>query len=189
MLEGGQFLVKLATQSASATVEALHHSIDIEGFQPQPAQSLRMNGIGLVTLRLDRPLVALPYARSHELGGFILIDRISNETVAFGFVESDKEADQRAVGDGGPLAWTKRGIIRMVGRQGSPDRKAWLAAVSWRVLSTAGLFAAAFALTANAPVALALACGDIVVRPGLRALHMRLWRKAPAGTLQDGAGI
>ncbi|MBN9458403.1 MAG: sulfate adenylyltransferase [Bosea sp.] len=189
MLEGGQFLVKLATQSASVTVERLHHSIDIEGFCPLPAQALRMNGIGLVTLRLDRPLVSLPYARSHELGGFILIDRISNETVAFGFVESDKEADQRAVGDGGPLAWTKRGVIRIVGRKGSPDRNAWLAAVSWRVLSTAGLFAAAFALTANAPVALALACGDIVVRPGLRALHMRLWRKAPAGTLQDGAGI
>lgn len=61
--------------------------------------------------------------------------------------------------------------------------------MSWRVLSTAGLFAAAFALTANAAASLALAFGDILLRPGLRALHMRLWRKAPAGTLQDGAGI
>jgi len=189
MLEGGQFLVKLATQSANATVETLHHSIDIEGFQPLPTQSLGMNGIGLVTLRLDRPLVSLPYARSHELGGFILIDRISNETVAFGFVEPGEEAVQRAVGEGGALARTKRGVIRIVGRPGTPDRRAWLAGVSWRVLSTAGLFAAAFALTANAAASLALALGDILLRPGLRALHMRLWRRAPAGALQDGAGI
>ena len=148
-----------------------------------------MNGIGLVTLRLDRPLVSLPYARSHELGGFILIDRISNETVAFGFVEPGEGAVQQAVGKGGALARTKRGFIRIVGRPGTPDRRAWLAGVSWRVLSTAGLFAAAFALTANAAASLALALGDILLRPGLRALHMRLWRRAPAGALQDGAGI
>ena len=189
MLEGGQFLVKLATQSANATVEALHHSIDIEDFQPLPAQSLGMNGIGLVTLRFDRPLVSLPYARSHELGGFILIDRISNETVAFGFVEPAEGEIRQAVGEGGALAQTQRGILRIVGRRGTPDRRAWLAGVSWRVLSTAGLFAAAFVLTANAAASLALAFGDILLRPGLRALHMRLWRKAPAGTLQDGAGI
>ncbi|WP_377847708.1 sulfate adenylyltransferase subunit 1 [Bosea sp. UC22_33] len=189
MLEGGQFLVKLATQSANATVETLHHSIDIEGFQPLPAQSLGMNGIGLVTLRLDRPLVSLPYARSHDLGGFILIDRISNETVAFGFVEPAEGDIRQAVGEGGALARAQRGVLRIVGRRGTPDRRAWLAGVSWRVLSTAGLFAAAFALTANAVASLALALGDILLRPGLRALHMRLWRKAPAGVLQDGAGI
>ncbi|MFJ5369988.1 sulfate adenylyltransferase subunit CysN [Bosea sp. CER48] len=189
MIEGGQFLVKLATQSAGATVETLHHCIDIEGFRPQPAQSLRMNGIGLVTLRLDRPLVSLPYAQSHELGGFILIDRISNETVAFGFVEPGEGAPRQIVGEGGVLTRATRGVIRIVGRRGTPDRRAWLAAVSWRVLSTAGLFAAAFALTQNAPASLALAFGDILLRPALRALHMRLWRKVPAGALQDGAGI
>jgi len=189
MLEGGQFLVKLATQSANATVETLHHSIDIEGFQPLPAQSLGMNGIGLVTLRLDRPLVSLPYARSHELGGFILIDRISNETVAFGFVEPAEGDAKQAVGEGGALAQAKRGVLRIVGRRGTPDRRAWLAGASWRVLSTAGLFAAAFVLTANAAASLTLALGDILLRPGLRALHMRLWRKAPIGVLQDGAGI
>ncbi|TQI76622.1 sulfate adenylyltransferase subunit 1 [Bosea sp. AK1] len=189
MLEGGQFLVKLATQSANATVETLHHSIDIEGFQPLPAQSLGMNGIGLVTLRLDRPLVSLPYAQSHQLGGFILIDRISNETVAFGFVEPVEGEARQAVGEGGALVRAQRGVLRIVGRRGTPDRRAWLAGISWRVLSTAGLFAAAFVLTANAAASLALAFGDILLRPGLRALHMRLWRKAPVGALQDGAGI
>jgi bifunctional enzyme CysN/CysC len=190
LLEGGQFLVKLATQSANATLETLHHSIDIEGFRAVPAQSLRMNGIGLVTLRLDKPVAALPYAESHELGGFILIDRISNETVAFGFVEPGDGARQgTGLADETALARLRRGVIRIVGRRGTPDRRAWLASVSWRLLSTAGLFAAAFALTGRAGVSAALALGDIALRPLLRALHARLWRKGPGAALQDGAGI
>lgn len=122
MLEGGQFLVKLATQSANATIEALHHSIDIEGFQPLPAQSLGMNGIGSVTLRLDRPLVSLPYVRSHELGGFILVDRISNETVAFGFVEPGEDDAQRAVGEGG--RWHGRSVAPSASSGGAARRTA-----------------------------------------------------------------
>ena len=109
--------------------------------------------------------------------------------VAYGFVEPAEGEVRQAVGEGGALARARRGILRIVGRRGTPDRRAWLAGVSWRVLSTAGLFAAAFVLTANAPASLALAFGDILLRPGLRALHMRLWRNVPAGALQDGAGI
>ncbi|SEG78032.1 GTP-binding protein [Bosea lathyri] len=191
LLEGGQFLVKLATQSANATLETLHHAIDIEGFRAVPAQSLRMNGIGLVTLRLDKSLVSLPYAESHELGGFILIDRISNETVAFGFVEAGEGGAKRSdgIGESGPAAQLRRNVIRVVGRRGTPDRRAWLTAVSWRVLSTMGLFAAAFALTGRLGISAVLALGDIALRPLLRSLHARLWRKGPAAALQDGAGI
>jgi sulfate adenylyltransferase large subunit len=189
LIEGGQFLVKLGTQTAVATLDVLHHRIDIEGFRPVPAQSLRINGIGLVTLRLDRPLVALPYARSRELGGFILIDRISNETVAFGFIESDGDVRTGLPASETALARAGRVALRIAGRRGTPDRRRWLAAVSWRVQSTLGLFAAAFALTGQPGVSTALALGDIALRPSLRALHARLWRGAPAGTLQDGAGI
>lgn len=180
LLEGGQFLVKLATQSANAALETLHHSIDIEGFRAVPAQSLRMNGIGLATLRLDKPLAALPYAQSRELGGFILIDRISNETVAFGFVEAGEGGGHHA----DPAGDTALGRLR----RGVPNRRARLAAASWRVLSTAGLFAGALALTQNLPVSTMLALGDLVLRPGLRALHTRLWQRE-RGTLEDGAGI
>jgi bifunctional enzyme CysN/CysC len=189
LIAGGQFLVKLATQGASATLETLHHSIDIEGFRPVPAQSLRMNGIGLVTLRLDRPLVALPYARSRELGGFILIDKISNETVAFGFVEPAGRMGQGVSSEERMSARVGRAALRLVGQRGTPDRRRWLAAVSWRVLSALGLFAAAYALTGQTGISAVLALGDTGLRPALRALHARLWRGGPAGTLQDGAGI
>lgn len=190
MLEGGQFALKLGTQAVNATVETLHHSIDIEGFQPVPAQSLRMNGIGLGTLRFDRPLVALPYDDSRELGGFILVDRISNETVAFGFVAAEaRPGRDEPLPPEGVIARARQAAIRVVGRRGTPERHLWWSAVSWRVLSTAGLFAAAFALTGRADLSGALALGDIALRPSLRALHAHLWRKHPASALQDGAGI
>lgn len=190
MLEGGQFALKLGTQAVNATVETLHHSIDIEGFRPVPAQSLRMNGIGLATLRFDRPLVALPYDDSRELGGFILVDRISNETVAFGFVAAEEGSRRIAAPEvEGTLARLRQAQIRLTGRRGTPERRLWWSAVSWRVLSTAGLFAAAFALTGRADLSGALALGDIALRPSLRALHAHLWRKHPSAVLRDGAGI
>lgn len=190
MLEGGQFALKLGTQAVNATVEALHHSIDIEGFQPVPALSLRMNGIGLATLRFDRPLVALPYDDSRELGGFILVDRISNETVAFGFVAAEaRPGRDDPLPPEGAVARVRLAAIRVAGRSGTPERRLWWSAVSWRVLSTVGLFAAAFALTGRADLSGALALGDLALRPSLRALHAHLWRKHPAAALQDGAGI
>jgi bifunctional enzyme CysN/CysC len=189
LIEGGQFLVKLGTQTAVATLDVLQHRIDIEDFRPVPAQSLRMNGIGLATLRLDRPLVVLPYHRSRELGGFILIDRISNETVAFGFVEPEAGGRQGASSGEGVTGRVGRAALRIVGRRGAADRRLRLEAASWRLTSALGLFAAAYALSGRTGLAAALALGDIALRPGLRALHARLWRGGPAGALQDGAGI
>jgi sulfate adenylyltransferase large subunit len=189
LVADGQFLLKLATQSAVATLATLHHAIDIESLEPAPARSLTMNAIGRVTLRLDRPLVALPYARSHELGGFILIDRISNETVAFGFVETDARRSAAARDEAGGAARLQRELLRIVGRSGTPDRRRWLEGVSWRLASTAGLFAAALALTGRPGLSAALSLGDIALRPLFRHLHRQLWQKPPRGQLQDGAGI
>lgn len=186
LVEGGQFLLKLATQSANATLGTLRHSIDIEGFRPVPSQSLRMNGIGLVRLNLDKPVVALPYAESRELGGFILVDKVSNETVAFGFVEADEPRDPRRIE---PTASLRSAALGIVGRSGTPERRAWLSAISWRLFSAAGLFLGSLALTERADLSTVLALGDLVLRPLLRPMHARLWKRSPNPALQDGAGI
>ena len=69
-----------------ASVRTLDHAIDIHTYQPKSADALLMNEIGRVTVAFDRPRVALPYAQNRELGAFILIDQLSNETVALGLV-------------------------------------------------------------------------------------------------------
>ncbi|MDB5571672.1 MAG: hypothetical protein JWN93_2855, partial [Hyphomicrobiales bacterium] len=96
MRAGQRYLVKLGPFQTHAEVSAFHHSIDVNTYAPAPAETLPMNGVGLVTLTLDRPAVFADYADNRELGGFILIDRFSNETVAIGLVDAAAAARARA---------------------------------------------------------------------------------------------
>lgn len=189
--EGGEFIVKLATATANAQVVRLHHSVDIESYAEAPAEGLAMNGIGLATLKLDRPLAVLDYGRSRELGGFILIDRLTNQTVAFGFVAPDEgaRAGAGAVAEHGAVGRAGRAALRLVGWRGVAERRAWLEAASWRLASALFVFAVVALPTGRVALAALLAAGDIVLRPLLKGLHARLWsRKAPP-VLYDGAGI
>jgi bifunctional enzyme CysN/CysC len=86
LVAGRQYRLKLATQSALATLQPPKHEIDMATLTPIPARTLGLNGVGLCDLWTDRPLVHAPYAESRELGGFILIDRASNDTVAAGMI-------------------------------------------------------------------------------------------------------
>lgn len=185
--EGGEFILKLATATANASIVRLHHSVDIESYAEAPAESLAMNGIGLATLTLDRPLAVLDYAHSRELGGFILIDRLSNQTVAFGFVEdSASRPNDRSAAEGGAV---RRRALRLFGWRGRQERRAWFEAASWRLASGSLVFAAVALSTGQWGPAVALGLGDVALRPLLKGLHARLWtRKAPPA-LYDGAGI
>ncbi len=86
MLPGRSYLLKLGSSTAAATVTGLKHGIDIDTLAEVPATTLDLNGIGIANLSLDRPLPFVPYAESRELGGFILIDRITNATVGAGMI-------------------------------------------------------------------------------------------------------
>jgi sulfate adenylyltransferase large subunit len=86
MHPGASYIVKLGARTANATVADIHHLIDIHTFEPAPARPLGLNEIALATLRFDRPMILGDYHDNRDLGGFILIDRITNETVAFGLI-------------------------------------------------------------------------------------------------------
>jgi len=86
LLPGRQYRLKLGTQSALATLQPPKHEIDVDTLEQVAARTLGRNGIGVADLWTDRPLVFAPYAESRELGGFILIDRVSNATVAAGLI-------------------------------------------------------------------------------------------------------
>jgi bifunctional enzyme CysN/CysC len=86
LLPGRQYALKLGTQHALATLQPPKHEIDVNTLEHVPARTLAGNGIGVVDLWTDRPLVFAPYAESRELGGFILIDRVTNETVGAGLI-------------------------------------------------------------------------------------------------------
>jgi bifunctional enzyme CysN/CysC len=86
LLPGRPYVLKLATQQASATVHSPKYQINVNSMEHLAAKSLGLNAIGVVTFSTDKPLVFEPYAASRELGGFILIDKLSNATVAAGLM-------------------------------------------------------------------------------------------------------
>jgi bifunctional enzyme CysN/CysC len=86
LVAGRQYALKLGTQSALATIQPPKYEIDVNSFEHAAARTLGLNGIGVADLWTDRPLVFAPYVESRDLGGFILIDRVTNETVAAGLV-------------------------------------------------------------------------------------------------------
>lgn len=186
--EGGEFILKLATATANASVTQLQHRLDVESFAEVPADDLPMNAIGLASLRLDRPLAVQDYAQSRELGGFILIERLSNQTVAFGFIDEGLST-QRGAGMAGQEPSLRRALVRELGRPGSARRHAFVSGLSWRAVSSLMLAGATIALGAPEGLAATLAIGDFVLRPLAYRVHERLWRRDDAGALQDGAGI
>ncbi|UKK84909.1 sulfate adenylyltransferase subunit CysN [Sphingopyxis sp. BSN-002] len=86
MIAGRAYWLKLATQSVSATVQAPKYEINVNTLDHLAAKTLDLNGIGVVELSTDKPIVFEAYADNHSLGGFILIDKLTNATVAAGML-------------------------------------------------------------------------------------------------------
>ncbi|WFL77653.1 sulfate adenylyltransferase subunit CysN [Altererythrobacter arenosus] len=83
---GRSYWLKLATQTVSATVREPKYEIDINSLERLAAKTLELNEIGVAEVHTDKPLVFEPYVDSRTLGGFILVDKITNATVAAGML-------------------------------------------------------------------------------------------------------
>ncbi len=86
MLPGRPYWMKLGTQLVSATVQAPKYQVNVNTLEHLAAKTLELNAIGVANLSTDRPIVFEPYQDSRDLGGFILIDKVSNATVAAGMI-------------------------------------------------------------------------------------------------------
>ena len=87
LMAGRSYMIKLATQTALATVTRLKYTIDVDTHAHIASRRLEMNELGVCDLDVNRPLVFDPYAVNRDLGGFILIDRLTNDTVGAGLVQ------------------------------------------------------------------------------------------------------
>jgi len=83
---GRGYWLKLGTQMVTATIQPPEYEIDVNTLEHLAAKTLGLNAIGVVEFATDRPIVFEPYASSRELGGFILIDKFTNATVAAGMI-------------------------------------------------------------------------------------------------------
>jgi len=86
MLRGRSYFLKAGASQVTATIAPLKYRVDVETLEHLAADSLAMNEIGVCEIALDRPIAFEPYAASRDLGGFILVDRLTNETVGAGML-------------------------------------------------------------------------------------------------------
>jgi bifunctional enzyme CysN/CysC len=86
MLPGRSYLMKLGTATVTGSVTTLKHKVNVNTLEHSAAKQLGLNEIGVCNISLDRQLAFDPYAENRDTGGFILIDRLSNDTVAAGMI-------------------------------------------------------------------------------------------------------
>jgi bifunctional enzyme CysN/CysC len=86
LLPGRSYWLKLATQTVTAQVQAPKYQVNVNTMEHLAAKTLELNAIGVANLTTDKPIVFEAYAQSRDLGGFILIDKITNATVAAGML-------------------------------------------------------------------------------------------------------
>ncbi len=120
MLPGRAYWLKLGTQMVSATVQAPKYVINVNTLEQLAAKTLDLNAIGVAELATDKPVVFEAYADNRALGGFILVDKITNRTVGAGMlhfalrraqnvhwqaVDIDRAAHARQKGQTPKLLW------------------------------------------------------------------------------------
>ena len=86
LVVGRAYWLKLGTQTVSVTVAEPKYEIDVNTMDHLAAQTLHLNQIGVCEITTDRRIVFDPYADNRTLGGFILIDKLTNRTVGAGML-------------------------------------------------------------------------------------------------------
>ena len=86
LLPGRPYWLKIGTKLVSATVTEIKHKVNVNTLEHTAARQLELNEIGVVNLSLDQAIAFEPYAANPDLGGFILIDRLTNATLGCGMI-------------------------------------------------------------------------------------------------------
>jgi bifunctional enzyme CysN/CysC len=87
------YLMKHTTQLVRADVEQVAWTMDLETLKQAPASRLTLNDIGRVTVACHKPIFYDPYRSNRQTGAFILIDSLSNNTVAAGMILEGQAAE------------------------------------------------------------------------------------------------
>ena len=86
MLPGRPYLMKIGCRTVGMSCATLKHKVDVNSLEQLAAKTLQLNEIGVCNLGLDLPIPFDPYADNRDTGGFIVIDRLSNQTVGAGML-------------------------------------------------------------------------------------------------------
>ena len=86
MLAGRPYLLKIGATMVTATVTDIKYQVNVNTLEHTAAKKLELNAIGVCNIGLDRQIAFDPYVENRDMGGFILIDRLSNHTAGAGML-------------------------------------------------------------------------------------------------------
>ena len=164
--------MKLATLTATTTIEQPICVVDLETNRSAAAERLAANDIGTAVLKLDRVIAADRYVDFRDTGSFILIDPDTGDTIALGIIETLKPW---AVG-------TARGAnIPHLTRSTESHARSIVKAISWRATGSLDTFVIAALVTGNSKLAGGIALGELLTKTALYYIHERAWMLVPWG--------
>jgi bifunctional enzyme CysN/CysC len=86
MLPGRPYLLKIGARTVGVTMVTPKYKVNVNTLERLAAKTLRVNDIGVCNLRLDEPIVFDAYTENRDMGGFVLIDRVSTNTIGAGLL-------------------------------------------------------------------------------------------------------
>jgi bifunctional enzyme CysN/CysC len=87
MLPGRPYLLKIGTTTVPATITELKHKVDVNTLDHLAGKTLQLNEVGYGNINTSQPIAFDPYHENRDTGGFILIDRFTNATIAAGMID------------------------------------------------------------------------------------------------------
>ena len=89
MFPGRPYLLKIGAKTVMATVTEIKYQVNVNNMDHMAAKKLELNAIGVCNINLDRQIAFDAYKENRDTGGFILIDRLSNNTVGAGLIRNN----------------------------------------------------------------------------------------------------
>jgi bifunctional enzyme CysN/CysC len=86
MLPGRPYLLRIGTQTVTATITDIKYQVSMGSPEHLAATKLEKNAVGVCNISVNRPVTFKPYNDNRDMGGFILIDRVSNHAVGMGLL-------------------------------------------------------------------------------------------------------
>jgi sulfate adenylyltransferase large subunit len=190
---GASYFAKLATRATAAAVTAVHHTVDVFDYAPVEAAGVGTNDLASVTVTFDAPLALARYRDNRELGSFILIDRLTNETVALGLIDEpqDGAASAPVVASAAQPGQLVSNVVTWLSQAREKPLRSIVKAITWRTTGSIDTFVLSFIFTQDAKISAAISGTEILTKLALYYGHERIWahlrfglRRVPAPDTQ-----
>lgn len=117
MVPGKSYLIKQTTKMAPCQVTTLRYQVDVNTLNRKDAPTLKLNEIGRCAITVNQPIAFDAYKRNRSTGAFILIDRLTNATVAAGMIREGSEGRADHWDDDPKVAAQGREISQVTGEE------------------------------------------------------------------------